>query len=583
MTVSETDADAPPEGVDRASAAARWTGRWPRRLWLLVALQALLMLGTTVLYPAFQNPDEYAHVDYVIAHRDGQWFDGPGQRQFQSGVVKADSLVPNIQWRLHVAQPPLARSARASFDALGTAPQNAERTNQMVQHPPLYYGLAVGYSFLIPHFSQQPFDWQVFWLRFLSMLLLLPVPLLIFGTARRIGGSQNLALLAALIPLSIPTYLRTGASVTNDSLLVLVCTVLLALLVRVAWGDLSRRTAIWVGLVWSAALLTKGFALALPPAIVLAYLLGARGGLAERVRTAWRPAAGSGGIGAALGGWWWVRNLSVYGAVQPQGFGDISDTLRQTTFGRDRPGGTDVAFFKSFVLLLAQRGWGSIGLLDNPGLDNRLLWSMSGIFVLVLVFGLVVAVRPLRDRFAMSMPNRWNLGRAVLLVPPTMLILGVPYVGSRTAYLQGQQLAGIQIRYLLPALLGQVLLAAVALHVMARRLDRWLAPVLLTGAVVFLALSPNEVLDLEMSSSSPSYQIRMGDAFRFVVGWAPFPTALAVCLLILTVVVTLVGLVAFWAAALRQPRRSYRPEWEQIHALRPSAPGVAGVAGDVAD
>ena len=389
--------------------------------------------------------------------------------------------------------------------------------------------------------------------------------------------------MAALIPLSVPTYLRTGASVTSDSLLVLVCTVLLALLVRVAWGDLSRRTAIWVGLVWSAAMLTKGFALALPPAIVLAYLLGARGGLAERVRTAWRPAAGSGGIGAALGGWWWIRNLIVYGAVQPQGFGDISDTLRQTIFGRDRPGGTDVAFFKSFVLLLAQRGWGSIGLLDNPGLDNRLLWSMSGIFVLVLVFGLVVAVRPLRDRFAMSMPNRWNLGRAVLLVPPTMLILGVPYVGSRTAYLQGQQLAGIQIRYLLPALLGQVLLAAVALHVMARRLDRWLAPVLLTGAVVFLALSPNEVLDLEMSSSSPSYQIRMGDAFRFVVGWAPFPTALAVCLLILTVVVTLVGLVAFWAAALRQPRRSYRPEWEQIHALRPSAPGVAGVAGDVAD
>jgi hypothetical protein len=231
----------------------------------------------------------------------------------------------------------------------------------------------------------------------------------------------------------------------------------------------------------------------------------------------------------------------------------------------------------------------SIGLLDNPGLDNWLLWSMSGIFVLVLAFGLVVAVRPLRDRFALSLPNRWNLGRAVLLILPTMLILGVLYVGSRTVYLQGQQLAGVQIRYLLPALLGQVLLAAVALHVMLRRLDRWLAPVLLTGTVLFLALSANEVLDLEMSSSNPSYQIRMGDAFRFVVGWAPFPTALTVCLLILTVIVILVGLVAFWAAALRQPRRSYRPECEQIHALRPSAPGVAGVAGiagvagDVAD
>jgi hypothetical protein len=192
---------------------------------------------------------------------------------------------------------------------------------------------------------------------------------------------------------------------------------------------------------------------------------------------------------------------------------------------------------------------------------------------------LFVAVRPLRDRFALSLPNRWNLGRAVLLVHPTMLLLGVPYVGSRTAYLQGQQLAVTQIRYLPPALLGQVLLAAVALHVMARRLGRWLAPVLLTGAVVFLALSANEVLDLEMSSSNASYQIRTGDAVRCVVGWAPFPAALTECLLILTVVVTLVGLVALWAAALSQPRRSYRPEWEQIHALRPSAPGVAGVAG----
>jgi hypothetical protein len=86
-----------------------------------------------------------------------------------------------------------------------------------------------------------------------------------------------------------------------------------------------------------------------------------------------------------------------------------------------------------------------------------------------------------------------------------------------------------------------------------------------------------------MSSSNASYQIRMEGAFRFVVGWAPFPTALTVCLLILTVIVTVVSLVAFWAPALRQPRPSYRPEWEQIHALRPSAPGIAGIAGDAAD
>jgi small subunit ribosomal protein S36 len=557
VTVSEVE----PQSADHSSSAAASSGSGrPRLLWWVVALQALLMVGMTVLYPAFQNADEPAHVDYVLAHRQGQWLDGPGERQYQSGVLKAAGMVPNTQFRTHIASPPVQRSARKSFDELGTASVQSPITNQMVQHPPLYYGLAAGFSFLIPHFDRLSFDWQVFWLRVFSVLLLLPVPVLIFSAARRLTGNVNLALLAAIIPMSFPAYLRTGGSVTNDSLLILATTALIAMLTRVSLGDLTRRTAVVVGVLWTAGLLTKGFAMAMPPVIVLAYLVGARGSLGERIRRAWQPVVIAGAVGTIAGGWWWVRNVVVDGALQPSGLGPIDDATRQLITGSDRPGGTDLEFFGNFFRLLGQRTWGSLGLLDIPSLAHPFLQVMAVVFLLILVVGVGIGARPvrrLRGAGDLSFLREWTVGRAVTLLFPAVLTMLVMYAGSRSVYLHGRQLPGIQIRYLFPTVLGPAVVAAVGLAwLVGRRARPWLVPSYLLLSLVFLVASVQQVLNIEMSSrKSTSYLARINDGLHFVVGWAPWSAAGTAALGLLTVLVASLTLLGATARAVRLAQR----------------------------
>jgi 4-amino-4-deoxy-L-arabinose transferase-like glycosyltransferase len=521
----------------------------PRRLWLIVALQGLLMLALTILYPPFQNADEAAHVDYVLAHRDGVWFDGPGERYYQSGVLIALGQVPNSQALIHIGNyPPVPRGDRKSFDQLGTTPARTSPPDQMVQHPPLYYGLAAGFSYLLPDFSGRGFDVQVFWLRLFSVLLLLPVPLLIFGAARRISANVNLALVAALIPLSVPSYLRIGASVTNDSLLILLTTVLLALLVRVAWGDLSRRTALWVGLAWGADVLTKGFALALPVAILACYLVDARGSLIARIKQSWRPALLGGALGSAIGAWWWVRNLIVYGAVQPNGFGPVwAKSIHEQELAGHHPPGTYAGLIQHFVTVLGPRIWGSLGLIDTPSLPRNILWLL-----LIVATALVLISLLRRDP-----TTGWGPVRALVLCLPLLLTLGVMFWGVRATYLRGQVLPGMQARYLVPDSLGIAICIAVAICWLSGRYQRWMAPLILTGSLLFVAASAARVIDIEMSPTEAGRFQRFGDGLAWIAAWAPWRASVSAMIVGATALVALVSLMAFWRSALteRTPAR----------------------------
>jgi len=526
--------------------------RFPLAIWLIMAMQAMLMLATTVLYPPFQSPDEIAHIDYVIAHRHGEWFDGVGERRYQVGVDKAYNQVPRMQDGVHIgAKPVLPRSARKSFDALGRGPSRNPYPNQMVQHPPLYYGLAAGFTYLLPNWSHQRFDIQVFWLRLLSILLMAPVPLLIYAAARRASGSGAIALVAAIVPLSMPTYLRIGASVTNDSLLTLLSVAVSALLVRVAWGDQTRRTAVLLGLAWGASLLTKGFPLALPPAIVLAYLLGVDGSLRDRARASWPGIVLSGAIGFAVGGWWWIRNVVVYGAVQPNGFANLSSYLRQRGFGADRPHGSDLHFFGTFFRLLGQRTWGALGLTDLPSLPHSLLLLAAAVFVISQVVAVVVGLPRLRSRF--DLPG-WTAARAVSLLLPTALTLAVVYINARANYFQNHPLGGVQSRYIVPTLLGPVICTAVALYLVAGRLRRWLPLATLTAALLFLAGSAYELISVEMSSPTPDRIQGLKDGLRFVLDWAPFPTLASSTIVVVTAAVAAATAVVLYRDTARRKR-----------------------------
>ena len=160
-----------------------------------------------------------------------------------------------------------------------------------------------------------PFDRFVSLLRLFDVLLLAPLPLLAYAVARRLGAAEHAGVAAAAFLLAIPELSHFGGIVNNDDLLILlfgVCTLLLA---RVMTGDLTAWTAVLTGAAGGLALFTKGFALVFPVWALLAYLVSpARRGNGRLIA----GRLGIVGVTAfAFGGWWWLRNLVVYGTVQP--------------------------------------------------------------------------------------------------------------------------------------------------------------------------------------------------------------------------------------------------------------------------
>lgn len=506
----------------------------PLGAWLLVLLQTAWLLCVGVVYPAFQAPDEAAHVDNVVAHRHGQWFADPGERLLQTGVLRAFGSVPPTHSERHQsdAHSPLPRQERRSFDDLGTAPAPAQSLpNQMVQHPPLYYGLAAGFTWLVPGFDDLRFDLQVFWLRVLSTLLLAPVPLLLFLTGRRLLRSDGAALGAAALPLVVPSYLRTGASVNNDVLLVLLGAVVALLLAAVLAGDLRKRVAVLLGLAWAAMLLTKGLALVLPPVIVAAYLVGASGGVLARVRAAFVPAVVAGATGALLGGWWWVRNVALYGKVQPRGYGDAWPTQR--IYGLRR-GATNEEFLEGVGLRLVKRTFGSLGLIDGPALPLALVVTLFSLLVLGVLAGLLLGLPGARS------PRMAGLA----MLAPVGLCLLLILVQIHPLYWQSRLFPGIQMRYFLPFVAGVVLPVGLALHRLGGRLHRWVTAAVVLAGTAYQSAVMLWYVRTEFGSARGGAGHGLRTGLDYVLGWAPWPAAYAVVCALL--VVLSAGLLAAW-------------------------------------
>ena len=502
----------------RASGqGAAAVARIPVAMWLVVLVQTSWMLCVGVVYPAFQAPDEAQHVDYVLAHRHGEWLDRPGERQLQSGVLRAFASVPPTHSERHLsdAHQPTPRGERRSFDELGTAPTPPESLpNQMVQHPPLYYGLAAGYTHLIPGFTGLGFDVQVFWLRLLSTLLLAPVPILLFLAGRRLLQSDTAATVAALLPLAVPSYLRTGSSVNNDALLVLAGAALTLTLAKVLAGDLRRRTAVLLGLAWGAMLLTKGLALLLPPVIVAAYLAGTSGRLLARVRGALLPSLVAGGVGALVGGWWWVRNLVLEGAVLPQGYGAAWPNER--IYGV-RPGASNVEFLHGVYSRLVSRVFGSLGLIDNPPLPYALATTLVALLVLGVLCGIVLGLPGARS------PRLAGL----TLLSPVVLCLVLVLVQIHPIYWQSRLFPGIQVRYFLPFVAGVVVPFALVLHRLAGRFARWTPAVAVVGLTAFQTAVMLWYVGEEFGSAQGGAGHRLATGLRYVAEWAAWPSAYA--------------------------------------------------------
>lgn len=368
----------------------------PAAVWVISFFWGSMLLGASLLWPMTTGLDEAAHVDLAYQFSAHPFtFYGPGDLQYAKAVIGVMRQVPNIPQGARLAAAPIeARSNRPTLAQLGGHPLvSGGPPDQMVQHPPLYYW-ADAVVLRLPGVSGLAWDQQIWLMRLMSVVFMLPIPLLCWATAKRllassIGGSigglpppvaSRYAVVAALLPLTVPNLIRDGASVDNDTLLILATSVVIYGMARVMTGDLGLKTAALISTATVVALWTKGFALALPPIIVVAYLWGAlRAGhdRATLTRALIRPLLVL-LTGFLIGSIWWIRNLVDYHALQPNGWGAYYSVIRGTPDNH----GTLIRFLPPFMNQFAMRIWGEVGIPDIPSPGPLIIWGWLAVAVI---------------------------------------------------------------------------------------------------------------------------------------------------------------------------------------------------------
>ncbi len=536
---SEGLADAP---ADRAQPPPRrWWRRVPAFVWAVTAAHTGLLLLFTILYPPYISFDEPQHVDMVVSLLHGDGWPAPGHRIVSQGVVTSSQIVmgsPSHIITPFASRPIAPEGNRPSLAELGDdKPASNRMINQIVQHPPLYYAIGAAVMKATPGHDRMSYDRFVWVLRLISVLMIMPLPVLAWAACRQVTENRIAASAAAVVPAAIPGLTRIGASVNNDNLITLLFSILAVQLLGVATGDLRRRTGVWVGVVALLAILTKAFGFIALPVIVVCYLLGwrRRGG-----RLPWMPAVSALVIAVVGGGWWWVRNVVDFRTVQPSGYGPGVDIYGHAAAASVARHYEHWAGF--YFNLVARTFWSGLGVPLPPEIPRVATLLALYISIALVVVGIVTGTR--------RTGGRWVLLAACL---PLVLTLAAETYQSYKTYHSDLVVAGAQGRYLY---LGVVWLApAVALGLCAvlGRLAR-LAPLLLllaAGALQYLAVKAilNKYWALPGSGGRLGWLHR---AFQAVDRWSPWPSAFTLACIVVAAVGGVAALVfAVWTARSR--------------------------------
>ena len=498
----------------------RSTGeRVPLTVWAVTALHVGLLLTFAFLYPPFTGFDETQHVDAVLSIRHGDGWPAPQERELSEGIVAVATPLLQSASDLPFSDdevPP--RDERPSVAELGVERDSVGQLlpNQITQHPPLYYALQAGVLAVLPGSADWAFDRTVGVLRLVSIVLMAPLPLLAWATARALRAPPLAAQVAALLTVSVPQLQRVGSSVNNDAAYTLAFATVLLLLARVAGGDVGRRSVVLTGVAVGVAMLTKGFALVLPLAVGLAFLVGGR---RSGTRGSWTagllPGFLSLVVAFVVGGWWWLRNLLLYGTVQPSGWPpSYRDVLRLEPRAPGEPAPLG-EFLEGSYSRLSERFWGGLEI-NYVGPDTFPHWLTNALVVATLVAVVAAVVGAGRSRLPL----------VVSVLVPFASTLGVIGYGIWTGYSYSLDFPGAQGRYLFGNLPSLAAAVALGLVVLARRV-RGAVPV--GAALLALGMQAAGLYSVLSRNWLPAYDgrgrvERYRDALEGVVDYSPWPT-----------------------------------------------------------
>lgn len=525
-TPDGADGDRSGGGEKAVATGGRPAGtRPPRIVWWITALNFCLLGAYSILLPTYRAPDEPLHVDLAHLFANELVYPPWDSRDTGSDVQRSLGYVEFGQRAEHLtAERALPKSERPSFEDLdvGTI---ATGINQLPQHPPLYYVAAGGAERAVEVVIGDPdFQLETWFYRMVSVLLVTPLPWIIWRVAALLGLPTVVAIAATVVPLTIPQYLHIGSSVNNDSLQLLLFWLITPLVIRVAGGDLSTRTAVAGGFITGLGLLTKAFAFVMVAWMLAALLVVLRRAGRSALRDVGRATVVFSGVSFLLGGWWWARNLILYGELMPSRFGRILPTVDEPRdFGE---------FLHAWGSATTRRFWGDFGWYDV---------HMSGVVVTiatVICLGAVIVCCVRRDRVA-GVP----VGDRLLLAAPFLLLVAGQFGVALQAYLDTGRLGGLQGRYWFGALAALGVLIALGAANLVPKHTRHLPLAVLSAVVVMQGFAVSSIAGYYWGEPRSA----LADRLRALVAWAPMPgevIALAAVVAIVVVVGTVTQMVS---------------------------------------
>lgn len=532
--------------VEDGSRRLRRAGRVP-----LAVVAAALAFGAlaglwSVVMPVAEAPDEHFHLGLVLHLADGGDYPRFDDLERQVSVDRLcrtyatssrvcqtpqEAADDSVALRDHPADEGPSRGSRPTWREDGGR-DSTGLGNQMPQHPPLYYQSAA--SILRVERAITGGTWsldrELALLRLVNAALLAPLPLLAWWACRRSGLADGVGVTAAVALLGVPMLTHIGSTLNNDNLLTLLGAALVALLAGVARGDRTTRTALAVGLVVGAALLTKASAIVFPPAVFLAYLVGARAHATRwsaRIRAAVPPLAFAGVASVVAAAWWYVGVWARTGQLVPTiEDARLTAALRPPGFQPDA-----AAYAGRFVQLLTERFWGSFGWYSVQ-LSPVVVALATGLA------GAAIASALLPARSDPPPEAATTVARPVALVlaAPTVGLLAFVAVHAFDLHLRSGTYPFIQGRYLFAGLVGPAVLAATGLR-------RWVgrpSPAVMLAATLALQLV---ALRRSFVASWGGPGVSPAGRARALSAWSGWPEAVTLGL------VAVAGLLVGWVVA----------------------------------
>lgn len=519
------------------------SGRIPHVVWWITGLHFVLMVVWGVATPIFHATDEPNQFDAVMYVRDNHSWPKSHTTRVQPGTVRSIAQSPfgsaehpySFSREPITERTPTPRAERRSFREMNGPMQGRGGLQQLTQHPPGYYFLGAALMALTPGASGWHWDQQVGYLRIFSAVLLAPMPLLAWASARRLTDRAAPAVTAALIPLTIPAFEFMGGTVNNDVLITALAAPVTYLCVRVMTGDVRWRTVIALGVFEGLACLAKIFSVALLPLMALAFLLVLRRGVPWREMLT--KAATSFAVAFLCGGWWWLLTLIRYGSLTANnGEGGVKHHTTSWIAAK----------------VLARRWWSYLGWSDAT-FDNRTVLVLTVVAGIGVLAGVLLGVNAGRERSQLL----------VLLVPVVLL-----YAFVLHRYAIGW--LGTGARYAYAALPAIFVAIALGWGRLFRRRD-WVLP----GATVLIAAflevwAFKKVLHVWWRASAH------GSVSSFKA-WSPWPEWVLYLVAVVSVLVTVGALIALVAWTVREARRVGDGLNGGYGGLGPGAPVAVGV------